>query len=258
MSGKQVVKYLGASLCAAAFAGPAAAALEFDQNVTSNVIYGTGNTNGSWTVDRGFSVELGLRAHVRHDLANDLPANVFNSSGDGTYTHAAGSPAADPTHARWNFDFSINSNHDNLGTNLGALTYLLQIDVDPSQGTNFGGSSFDPLHVLFADHSFGNNSTAESAGAEAADAAGYANLLANNNLAQNSWNMAFFPYLFDSSADATYTFVLSAFRSSTLLAQSTIDVVVGAGGTAVPVPATLALLLPGLLALGWQTRRKLA
>ena len=255
MSGNKTAKYLGAGICALAFAVPASAA--FDQNVTSNAIYGSGNANGSWTTDVGFDVELGLRAKVRYSIPGDAPANVFNSNGDGTYSHAAGSPAAFPTRARWNFDISINSSQTGVGSNLSAYTYLLQIDTDTSQGTNFVGSSFDPLNVALADHSFGDNTTLQGAGTEAANAGQYATLLSSSNLAQNSYNMAFLPFAFNAATDATYTFVLSAFRSGTLLASTTIDVIVGAGGAAVPVPATLALLIPGLLALGWQARRRL-
>jgi len=56
--------------------------------------------------------------------------------------------------------------------------------------------------------------------------------------------------------DGTYSFTLSAYQSDDLLAQTSIDVIVGAGGATVPVPATLALLVPGLFALGWQVRRR--
>ena len=41
------------------------AAVQFSQQLTSNVIYGTGNADGGFTTDRNAaqSVELGLRAH---------------------------------------------------------------------------------------------------------------------------------------------------------------------------------------------------
>ena len=260
MSGSQFVRHLGASLCALAFAAPASAVVEYDHDVTSNVIYGTGNLTGGWAVDQNanLGIELGLRAHVRYDVVTNEPANIFNSDGLGTYTHAAGSPPSNPDRGRWNVDFSVNSNYnDSTGGNLGTLRYVLGIDHNPSQSTNF--VEIDLFGGYF-DHAFGTNATAQGGGTVAplGDALAFGNLIANNNLAQNSWNMAFFPGLFpfDPGADATYTFTLSAFRSDELLAQSSIDVVVGAGGATVPVPATLALLVPGLLALGWQTRRR--
>ena len=63
--------------------------LDFDQNVTPDVIFGSGNTNGSFTVDRQGSIELGLRAKLRFD-SNNQPQNVFNSNGDGSYSFVAG------------------------------------------------------------------------------------------------------------------------------------------------------------------------
>ena len=62
----------------------AAAALLFDQNVTPNVIMGTGIGNGSWTVDRSNDIELGLRGKTRHNAAG-VPDGTYNSNGDGTY-----------------------------------------------------------------------------------------------------------------------------------------------------------------------------
>jgi hypothetical protein len=256
MSGSKTARYAAAAACALAFAGPAGAAVIFDQNVTNAVIYGGGNTNGAWTVDAQNGIELGLRAHVRYDVADDQPKNVFNSNDDGTYSHAAGAPASNPNRARWNVDFSINSNFDGSGQNLDTLSFFLLIDHNPTAATSF--VSID-LFNQYYDHSFGTNATGEGDGTEAIDLAGFDVLRANNNLAQNSWNMDFFDpalFAFDPTADGTYSFILQGFRGRTLLAQTNIDVIVGAGGASVPAPATLALLVPGLLGLGWQVRRR--
>jgi hypothetical protein len=258
MSGSKAARYVGAAACALAFAGPAGAVVMFDQDVTNAAIYGSGNANGGWTVDRNAQsgMELGLRAHVRYDLADDQPKNIFNSNGDGTYNHAAGAPASNLNRARWNFDFSINSNYNTQGQNLEGLRFVLQMDHNPTAATNF--VSIDLFNQHF-DHSFGNNGTAEGDGTEAIDLTAFNALRTSSNLAQNSWNMDFFdPALFgfDPTADGTYSFTLQGFRSNTLLAQTSIDVIVGAGGATVPVPATLALLVPGLLGLGWQFRRR--
>jgi hypothetical protein len=253
MSGSKTARYAVAAACALALAGPAGAAVMFDQNVTNAVIYGSGNANGGWTVDTQNGIELGLRAHVRYDVTDDQPKNVFNSNGDGTYSHAAGAPASNPTRARWNFDFSINSGS---AQNLNMLDYVLMMDHNPTAATSFVSIN---LFNQYFDHSFGNNGTPQGAGIEAADLATYNVLRANNNLAQNSWNMDFFDptlFAFDPSADGTYSFVLQALDGNTLLAQTSIDVIVGAGAASVPVPATLALLVPGLLGLGWQVRRR--
>ncbi len=181
----------------------------FDQAVTPEAIFGSGNTNGSYTVSQGAEVELGLRAKVRYPA----PENTFNSNGDGTYSHLAGngSPA---TRALWNFEWSINT--DPAGTSgaaLDDLSYEFGIDFDPGQGTNF--LVFDPVNQPFADHALGDNATGNGGGQVAADPAQYTGLISSLNVAQNSWNMDFFDEApfdgFDPAADGTYTIYLKAF-----------------------------------------------
>lgn len=258
-----VTRLLLAGLIAAATA-PAFAVLSFDQDVTSNAIFGSGNGNGSWTVDQANGVEIGLRAKVRYPT----PAGVYNSNGDGSYTHLSGD-ATGGGRTFWNFEWSVNTNHDGTSsfTNVGALTYQLSIDFDsgvgttdfmtwnpinPTPGVAFGGGGY------VADHSFGDNATAQSAGAEASDAATYATLLSSNNLVQQSWNMGFFdaPFdaslvdddaavgtkVFDFSANGEYTVTLSAFDGSGLVGSSSILV------QAVPEPTSA--LFGSLLASG--------
>lgn len=253
---------LGAGLLSLAIAGAAQAAPLFDQDVTTDAIFGSGNANGGFTVIREQGVELGLRAKLRFD-ENDAAQNTFNSNSDGTYSFSAGTPtngfsfapaASTPV---WSFEWSINSDYlGTSGNSLNDLAYTISIDFDPSAATNF--YDFDPINQPLADHSIGTNATGNGQGTEAGDAAEYQALIANNNLAQNSWNLVFFDdhplfSLFDPNVPGIYTIQLSVVLDDELLEAVSIDVIV----TAVPEPATLALMLLGLSGVGllaWRRR----
>lgn len=260
-------------LCAFAFVSSVnALPLLFDQNITPDVIFGSGNANGSWTVDRSNGVELGLRAKLRFDSTNQ-PQNIFNSNGDGTYSFLIGQPPGggfgfapnSPSTAVWNFEWSINSNFDNLsGFDLDDLTYLLEIDFDPSAGTNFGSGDLINLPASavpnFADHSIGDNTTVNGAGTEAGNRPDYLDLIANNNVAQNSWNMEFFDntaagFPFNANVAGTYTFQLTAFNGGSQIAQTHINV------SAVPEPSTYLLFgvgILGIIGISYRQRKKAA
>jgi hypothetical protein len=80
---KSCRKLLGsAALCAGlVVAAPALADnVEFDQLVTPDVIFGSGNINGGFTTDRENGIELGLRAKIPF-------AGVLHSNGDGSYSY---------------------------------------------------------------------------------------------------------------------------------------------------------------------------
>ena len=239
-------------------AGAASAqSLSFDQNVTPDVIFGSGNTNGSFTVGQSGGVEIGLRGKLRFNSSNS-PENTFNSNGDGTYTFQAGNPPTgfgfdpnSPTTPVWNFEWSVNTDYNGAsGLALDDLTYELSLDADPSSGVN--AMTFDPITVTSGsppDHAIGNNSTANGDGLVASDIMDYGTLLAQNNVAQNSWSYEFFndsgPLAgFDPNDVGEYEISLAAFDSSgTVVSRSTITIQV------VPAPGAAAVLgLGGLIA----------
>ncbi|WP_306143728.1 PEP-CTERM sorting domain-containing protein [Roseibium sp. MMSF_3412] len=222
--------------------------------VTPDVIFGSGNANGSFTGVNTNNVELGLRGKVRYNSAG-LPENTFNYDGDRTYTFSPADSNAPANRSAFNFEWSINSDVSGTGSrNLTDLTYLLQVDTDPGAGTNF--ESFDPINQLFADHALGNNSTANGAGVS--NLLLYSAIVGNYNVAQNSWNLGFsllFPGIVDPQAEGLYTINLSAALNGNTLASTSIDILYGV--TPVPVPAALPLLAAGLGLLGYMgTRRR--
>ncbi|OYP37267.1 PEP-CTERM sorting domain-containing protein [Rhodopirellula sp. MGV] len=237
-----------------------------DANVTPDLILGAGNANGGFTVDRDNGIEIGLRGKLRFDSSNQ-PQNIFNSNGDGTYTFETGQPVGggfgfapgSSSTAVWSFDWSINSDFAGLtGNNLDAFEYLMEIDFDPSAGENF--LAFDPINVPspdFADHAIGTNATGNGMGVNAADRTGYLNLLANNNVAQNSWNMEFFDdagagFGFNANVDGIYTIRLSALDGGNVVASSSIQVI----SQTVPEPSSMAIFGFGALGLLVRKRRR--
>lgn len=257
--------------------------------VTSNVIFGSGVTNGDFTVSTGTyappsnpsaTVELGLRAKVRFDTNNN-PQNVFNYDGDHSYNFvAAPAPGGfgwdpnSPTTPVWNFEWSIGSDAGTSGdpfssaSTVGELTYELRIDGDASAATDF--AVFDPVNgLIFADHAFGNTSTAQSGGAVASGLADYAALKGSSSLVQNSWNYEFFndstdglylPQLagFDPAVNGSYRIELEAFYDGQSVAMTGIDIITGTGPepSPVPLPAGAPLLLAGLGAVAMLRRRR--
>lgn len=231
-------------------------------NVSPDVIFGSGNANGSFTGQVANNIELGLRGKLRHN-SNGNPENTFNYDGDRTYIFNPSDGVAPANRSIFNFEWSVNVDPNGVGgRSVSDFSYLLQIDFDPTTGTDFSFASGDPINVLFADHSVGNNSTGNGQGTE--NFFFYSRLIAANNVVQQSWNFKTFADLnqippgFDVQTQGLYTINLFAFEKNTtnLLAATSIDIQYGAVPNAVPTPAPLALMLGGLALLGFVARRK--
>jgi hypothetical protein len=181
------------------------ATVTYDGNAFPNVIYGSGNANGSFTVFEKDGIEVALRGKVRFPV----PTGAYNSNGDGTYSFDAGDacpgfgwlPAplclATPV---WNYDWSINT--DTTGsTGMVVSDYRYEIGLDRHSGSKTMFTTFDPISPSLAipawDHSFGDNGTLPNAGSEVTGPtlpnfiAQYSDFLDNSNVVQNSWNYEF-------------------------------------------------------------------
>jgi hypothetical protein len=238
------------------------ASVQYDQNVTNNAIWGSGNSNGGYTTfrDETTGIELGLRAKVRFPTPSDNAAGI-KSQGNGTYgSFDAGTFSGG--NASWNIDWSINSNYNSSGGNLNAYTYTLQLDIDPSAGTNFvnayilndpingDGGSFDIIGLGLAGHTFGTNATG-AGGGTVGTVGNYNSLLGSNNLVQNSLRPS--GSGLDPNADGLYTIRLTAYNNGNAVGTS--EILVQVGNAVVPEAASL-LTWGGIISCVGLVRRR--
>lgn len=207
----------------------ALADVEFNQLVTPEVIFGDGNFNGGFTTDRQTGIEIGLRGIIPF-------AGILNSNGDGTYSYTLAETDHDNdagTPNNWNFDWTVNTDFDeSSGLKLDDLTYELGMDGDPGLGTDF--LIFDPIDpsiFIQPDHEIGTNATGNGEGVIATSPADYLSLLANNNVLQQSWQYAFFPFLaldsYNPDIPGTYAvYLLARDSGGSVVARSDIQVLI--------------------------------
>jgi len=220
---------------------PALAAL-----ITPDVIFGSGNDNGSFTVttfDYGGIIELGLRAKLRYNDASN-PENTFNWDGVNTYTFAptAGTPA---NRSVFNYEWSINT--QDSGPSIESLigsggSARIEYDTDPSVLINF--VSYNPFEF---DAYYGTNATGNGGGTY--DDTGTP--VSGKTVAQNSVNYGFIGGA--PLGQGIYDVRLSAFNSSGEQLGST---AISIRTNSVPEPSILALMGLGLAGLSFARYRK--
>lgn len=214
------------------------ATITFNDTVTA--IYGSGNPNGGWvtSLEVATNLSLSLRAKDRNDGSTP-------NDGAGTYTFLAGTYPG-PVRARWNYEFSINSDPALLGSQkLNAYDFYLS-----ASGPSLPLTTFNAL-TTYSDNSYGDSTTANGAGLE-----GLAAIFAPiSTIAQNSQNIVFSGLNPNTTGDYFFTLFateIGAGSSGARFAQADMTVrVVG-----VPEPTTAVLGMIGGLGLFLNFRRR--
>jgi len=236
------MKTLLSALAACLVIPSAFATVSYNQTIT--YINGNGNLNTGWTADtEANGIQLGLRADNR-----DTGSTA--SSAPGVYSYAPGNSIAAPTHADWNYQFTINS--DSINGTAPLTTYNFYLVM-------FGPGLVSPVtvnalgNIYFVDDTFGNNGSTQGAGNNSGTGNGLNNgaLAGANNVAANSETIAFGPFNDHVNAGGIYTFELYATAANDLrgaggdkVADVSIQVNVGAVPEPTTVLAGAMLLLP--------------
>tara|TARA_R110002072_G_scaffold42064_12_gene118196 strand:- start:149624 stop:150424 length:801 start_codon:yes stop_codon:yes gene_type:complete len=196
--------------------------------INPDTIFGSGNANGSFTINSDHGIEIGIRGKLRYNTAGN-PSPTYNWDGVDTYSFAPSASNPPAGRGMFNFDWSVNSNVDGTGDNLSAFKYelaMFKVDADTgdiSQSLHWDMiNGADPTNGFIGyDHAIGDNSTLNDSGIEATSLSNYQDLINDNNVAQNSWNYGFFDGPgtgplegMDLNAIGTYVVRITAFDQS--------------------------------------------
>lgn len=240
---------------ASLFAAGSAWATPGDLADPPGVYYGTGNSNGDFTIDTEGSVEVGLRAIVRYTGAIAPSGNVYNAPlGDTTVAGQSG-PA-------WGLDYSVNLNVDDTSSlHISDIVANLTMQ-DIAKGTS---GTYD-ISTIFDNYDYNGGSVCQGYFALTppfffpCDATQYFAFQNSEPVAEGLIGTLFNDPLIDDSIDDTYIFTLNL---STLagapLASDQIIVNAGTGAPAgVPEPITLSIFGVGVAGMAAIKRRRKA
>lgn len=194
---------------------------------------GTGNPNVNFTVGTGGGVELGLSAIMRFVGPITPTGNTYN----------APTGESSPGRAKWNFQFSVNTQYAGGTAVLNDYVYRLSV-ANLTAGTS--NIPFDPIRLI------PDNAYWGSGGETAVQS------LVTQWGAQNSENLnfaGFGPPGFDQFADALYQITLEGFSGNQSVASVQILVNVGNPAQGIPEPGTFALFAAGLAGLAYLKKK---
>lgn len=190
---KKIILWVALCVAWLSILNPLRAVGGISYDVPRVAIFGGGNPNGGWSVDLQntdplTSIEVGLRFKQRDTGATP-------NDGAGTYYSDTGFSIAGAPRTLWNIEWHANSDASGLtGKNLDDYIFTFMMDTDPSAGQSW--VTFNPFNLLL-DSSYGNNGTANGAGAENSSPD-------LNNVGQNSQNGGFPPFSINAFALGTY------------------------------------------------------